>query len=138
MYAFAVFDKNADNGAIETILYKIVSFRFFSKIRRMANFRAARKAPGDAGKEGRREGAKYVAKESAMSTAALRKIGNIENYETQLWVLLSEELESGPRRISYDDLARRLRCSRSTISYNMGKLMSSGLIGIKDGKLYLK
>lgn len=62
----------------------------------------------------------------------------IDNYETQLWCVLSDELSGGARRISYDVLARRLGCARSTVYYNIGKLMSSGLIGIEDGKLYLK
>lgn len=71
-----------------------------------------------------------------MSNAAA--VQRIENYETRLWLVLSDELSAGARRISYEELARRLGCSRSTINYNVGKLMSSGLIGIESGKLYLK
>lgn len=67
-----------------------------------------------------------------------RAIEKIDNYETQLYLLLSDELAAGPRRISFDHLARRLGCARSTVTYNVGKLISAGLIGIEDRKLVLR
>lgn len=62
----------------------------------------------------------------------------VENYETQLLCILLEELAGGDKRVSYNLLAERLGCARSTVTYNVGKLMSSGIIGCREGKLYLK
>ena len=62
----------------------------------------------------------------------------LENYETRLYFLLADELADGARRVDYEDVARRLGCSRSTVTYNVGKQMSSGVIGCINGKLYLK
>ncbi len=61
----------------------------------------------------------------------------VENYETQLLCILLEELAGGEKRVSYNLLAARLGCARSTVRYNVGKLMSSRIIGCRGGKLYL-
>ena len=65
-------------------------------------------------------------------------ITRLENYETRLYCLLADELAEGARRVDFEDIARRLGCSRSPVTYNVGKLMSAGVIGCADGKLYLK
>lgn len=65
-------------------------------------------------------------------------VTRLENYETRLYCLLADELAEGARRVDFEDIARRLGCSRSTVTYNVGKLMSAGVIGCIDGKLYLK
>lgn len=63
----------------------------------------------------------------------------LENYEMRLWLILSAELANGARWISYSDLQKRIGAkSRSTVTYNIGKRMSAGLVGIEDGKIYLK
>lgn len=65
-------------------------------------------------------------------------VARLENYETRLYFELANLLSNGARRISYDDLAEKIGCARSTVRYNVGKLLSADVIGIKDGKLYLK
>lgn len=62
----------------------------------------------------------------------------IENNEIKLFRLLAEELAQGAKRVNYDNLAEKLSCARSTVRYNVGKLLSAGVIGTDDGKLYLK
>lgn len=61
----------------------------------------------------------------------------VENYETKLLCILLEELAGGEKRVNYNVLAARLGCARSTVTYNVGKLMSSRIIGSRGGKLYL-
>lgn len=56
----------------------------------------------------------------------------------RLYGLLVETLSNGARRISYDEYAVRLGCSRSAVRYNVGKLLSAGVIGCTGGKLFLK
>lgn len=84
--------------------------------------KTAKNGGGAAGRRGTMEGA----------------VMKLENYETRLYCLLADELGNGARRVDYEDVARRLGCSRSTVTYNVGKLMSSGVIGCINGKLYLK
>ncbi len=66
------------------------------------------------------------------------RILKIENYELKLYHLLEIELAAGAKRLDYKDLSDRIGCSRSTISRNVGKLFSAGLIGFDHGKIYLK
>ena len=62
----------------------------------------------------------------------------LEKKCTQLYRILEEELARGAKRLDYNELAKRLDCARSTIRYNVGKLMDAGVIGIRGGRLYLK
>ena len=63
----------------------------------------------------------------------------LENTKMKLYRILAEELTGHERkRFNYDELAERLNCSRTAIRYNVGKLLSAGIIGSEDGKLYLK
>ena len=62
----------------------------------------------------------------------------IENYETRLYCLLAEELANGPRRVNFEEAARQIGCSRSTVTRNVGKLLAAGILGVEDGKLFLK
>lgn len=79
-------------------------------------------------------GGESTAKEGAMDSAVQR----IENYETRLYCLLAEELAAGPRRVDFEEYARKMGCSRSTVTRNVGKLLDAGIVGVKDGKLFLK
>lgn len=62
----------------------------------------------------------------------------IENYEIKLYWILRKELKEGPRRVDYEELARQIGCARSTVTYNVGKLISKGIIGVNHGELYWK
>lgn len=62
----------------------------------------------------------------------------LEKKCTQLYRILEQELAGGAKRLDYNELARRLGCTRSTIRYNIGKLMDAELVGIRGGRLYLK
>lgn len=61
----------------------------------------------------------------------------LETYAMRLYGVLCGALSDGARRLDYDDLAARVGCSRSAVRYNVGKLLSAGMIGTRDGKLYL-
>lgn len=63
----------------------------------------------------------------------------LENTTLKLYRIFTEELTGHERkRFDYDELAERLNCSRTAIRYNVGKLLSAGIIGSENGKLYLK
>ncbi len=62
----------------------------------------------------------------------------IESTAEKLFRLLSERLKNGKAaRFDYNELALALGCARSTIRYNVGKLLSARLIAVRDGKLFL-
>lgn len=63
----------------------------------------------------------------------------LENKQLKLYRIFAEELtEHERKRYDYDELAERLNCSRTAIRYNVGKLLSAGIIGSENGMLYLK
>ncbi|MDE7295884.1 MAG: winged helix-turn-helix domain-containing protein [Clostridia bacterium] len=63
----------------------------------------------------------------------------LEKIKLKLYRVFAEELsEHEHKRYNYDELAERLNCSRNAIRYNVGKLLSAGVIGSEGGKLYLK
>lgn len=62
----------------------------------------------------------------------------VESVASQLYQILSEELAYCARRVDYSELAKRLGCARSTVRYNVGKLLRAGLIDMNEhGKLCL-
>lgn len=71
--------------------------------------------------------------------AEIETTKRIENIAVRLYRLLSEEyLMNGARRVSYNELAEKLSCARSTVRYNVGKLVEADLIEItKECKLNL-
>lgn len=97
----------------------------------MPNFGAAQEGGGGGQQIG---GGRIPAKEGAMDGAVQR----IENYETRLYCLLADELACGPRRVNFEEYARKMGCSRSTVQRNVGKLLAAGILGVEDGKLFLK
>lgn len=67
------------------------------------------------------------------------QLAKLETIEMKLFRVVAEMLDGGRHeRLDYNELARRVPCSRSAVRYNIGKLFSAGLLGIEDGKLYLK
>lgn len=70
-----------------------------------------------------------------MNEQAIRKI---EKLELKIYLKLEELLRDGPRRVDYDEIAEACSCVRGSVHYNVGKLLSDGVIGYKNGMLYLK
>lgn len=70
-----------------------------------------------------------------MNEEAIRKI---EKLELKIYLKLEELLKDGPRRVSYDEIAKACFCSRGSVTYNVGKLLSDNVLGYQNGKLYLK
>lgn len=40
-------------------------------------------------------------------------------------------------RLSFTDIAREVGCDRKTVTYHYRVLLAEGLIGVKDGKMFL-
>lgn len=62
-------------------------------------------------------------------TVMPRAAAIMENYSMQIFGILSELLANGPKRVSYDDIAAQIGCARSTVRYNIGKMLSAGIVG---------
>ena len=90
---------------------------------------------GAGGAEERNFGVKSA--HGAKEESGMENIEQLENYEMKIYKELADELSEGAKRVSYEEIARRIGCSRSTVRYNVGKLISARFIGFENGKLYL-
>ncbi len=70
-----------------------------------------------------------------MDEAAIRKI---EALGLRIYLKLEELLRDGPMYVNYNEIAASCGCSRSAVRYNIGKLLSEGVIGYENGMLSLK
>ena len=75
-----------------------------------------------------------------MIKAAIRieKIKSLTERAVQILELLADVLGDGEGCIPYEDIAKRLRCSRSTVKYTMDKLIIDGAVQAYGGKLSVR
>ena len=70
-----------------------------------------------------------------MNEAAIRKI---EDLQLKIYLQLEETLRDGPKYVNYNQIAAECGCSRGAVRYNIGKLLSEGVIVYENNMLSLK